>query len=135
MIPATTRRAQFARYLVAGAVNTALTYALLVVGMRWIGYLAAYTVAYAAGVFLGYALQSRFVFRVPFRWSAALRFPLVYVVQYLFGAMLLWLLAGRFHSDARVAALVVVIANVPLGFVLSRLVLLRHRSVSSARDR
>lgn len=135
MIPATTRRAQFARYLIAGAVNTALTYALLVVGMRWIGYLAAYTVAYVAGVFLGYALQSRFVFRVAFRWSAALRFPFVYFVQYLSGAVLLWVLAGRLHFDPRIAALVVVVANVPLGFVLSRLVLVRDRSVSSAHDR
>jgi putative flippase GtrA len=135
MILPTARRAQFARYLVAGALNTALTYALLLVGMRWIGYLAAYTVAYAAGIVLGYALQSLFVFRVAFRWSAALRFPFVYVVQYLFGAVLLWVLAGRLHIDARIAALVVVIANVPLGFVLSRLVLVRDRSTSPTRDR
>jgi len=135
MSPATTPRLQFARYLVAGAVNTAVTYALLVVAMGWIGYLAAYTLVYALGVVFGYWLQSRFVFGVAFRWSAALRFPLVYIVQYLFGAALLWLLAGRLHVDARVAALVVVIANVPLGFLLSRRVLVRDRSVSSARDR
>jgi len=135
MSPAITRRAQFARYLVAGAVNTAVTYALLVVAMRWIGYLAAYTVIYALGIAFGYWLQSRFVFHVPLAWRAALRYPLVYLVQYAFGFVLLALLVDTVHVDKDVAALVVVIANVPLGFLLSRRVLLRDADVSSARGR
>ena len=135
MSPAITRRAQFARYLVAGAVNTAVTYALLVVAMRWIGYLAAYTVVYALGIAFGYWLQSRFVFHVPLAWRAALRYPLVYLVQYAFGFVLLALLVDTVHVDKDLAALVVVIANVPLGFLLSRRVLLRDADVSSARGR
>jgi putative flippase GtrA len=135
MSPAITRRAQFARYLVAGAVNTAVTYALLVVAMRWIGYLAAYTVIYALGIAFGYWLQSRFVFHVPLAWRAALRYPLVYLVQYAFGFVLLALLVDTVHVDKDLAALVVVIANVPLGFLLSRRVLLRDADVSSARGR
>jgi putative flippase GtrA len=135
MSPAITRRAQFARYLVAGAVNTAVTYALLVVAMRWIGYLAAYTVIYALGIAFGYWLQSRFVFHVPLGWRAALRYPLVYLVQYAFGFVLLALLVDTVHVDKDLAALVVVIANVPLGFLLSRRVLLRDADVSSARGR
>jgi len=135
MSPAITRRAQFARYLIAGAVNTAVTYALLVVAMRWIGYLAAYTVIYALGIAFGYWLQSRFVFHVPLAWRAALRYPLVYLVQYAFGFVLLALLVDTVHVDKDLAALVVVIANVPLGFLLSRRVLLRDADVSSARGR
>jgi len=135
MSPAITRRAQFARYLVAGAVNTAVTYALLVVAMRWIGYLAAYTVIYALGIAFGYWLQSRFVFHVPLAWRAALRYPLVYLVQYAFGFVLLALLVDTVHVDKDLAALVVVIANVPLGFLLSRRVILRDADVSSARGR
>jgi putative flippase GtrA len=135
MSPAITRRAQFARYLVAGAVNTAVTYALLVVAMRWIGYLAAYTVIYALGIAFGYWLQSRFVFHVPLAWRAALRYPLVYLVQYAFGFVLLALLVDTVHVDKDLAALVVVIANVPLGFLLSRRVLLRDADASSARSR
>ena len=135
MSPATTRRAQFARYLVAGAVNTAVTYALLVVAMRSMGYLAAYTIVYALGIAFGYWLQSRFVFHVPLAWRAALRYPLVYLAQYVFGFVLLALLVDTAHIDKDLAALVVVIANVPLGFLLSRRVLLRARGVSCARNR
>lgn len=138
MISVETPRTQFARYLVAGAANTALTYALLVVAMRFIGYLGAYTIVYAVGIVFGYWLQSRFVFRVPLAWRVALRFPLVYLVQYAVGAGVLWLLVDGAHVDNDVAALIVVIANVPLGFLLSRLLLARtrvpHRSAPTERS-
>jgi putative flippase GtrA len=114
---------QFTRYLIAGVVNTAITYGLLVAALRWLPYAAAYTVAYVSGVAIGYLLQSRFVFRVPLGIRRALRFPLVYVAQYVVGIALLWLLVDRLGTEATWAALVVVVANVPLGFMLSRLLL------------
>ena len=111
---------QFLRYLVAGGVNTLATYALMVALMRVLPYLVAYTTAYVAGIGLGYALQSRFVFGVPMAWRTALRFPLAYAGQYAFGALLLWALVdvARLAPDA--AALIVVAASVPVGFLLNR---------------
>jgi putative flippase GtrA len=71
-------------------------------------------------------IQSRFVFRVAPAWRTALRFPIIYLVQYLFGVSLLWILVEGLHMVRSKAALAVVIANVPLGFVLSRLLLVRR---------
>jgi len=111
---------QFLRYLVAGGVNTLATYVLLVALMRVLPYLVAYTTAYVLGIGLGYALQSRFVFGVPIAWRTALRFPLAYVAQYGFGALLLWLLVERIAVAPDLAAIVVVVASIPVGFVLNR---------------
>jgi putative flippase GtrA len=111
---------QFLRYLVAGGVNTLATYALLVVLMRVLPYLVAYTTAYVVGIGLGYALQSRFVFGVPIAWRTALRFPLAYVAQYASGALLLWLLVARMTVAPDLAAIVVVAASIPVGFLLNR---------------
>ena len=119
---------QFVRYLAAGAINTACTYALLIVAMQWIAYLAAYTIAYIVGIALGYWFQSRFVFGARFAWRTALRFPLVYVVQYAFGFALLWFLVETVRVGSDRAALIVVVVNVPLGFALSRLLLARRSS-------
>lgn len=116
-------RVEFVRYLVVGAVNTVVTYALFVAAMHVMTYLLAYSGAYAAGIAIGYALQSRFVFRVPIQWRTALRFPLAYVVQYVAGAALLWLLVDYLAIARGVAALIVVAATVPLGFALNRLAL------------
>lgn len=116
-------RAQLARYIAAGLVNTAVTYALLVLGMRWLHYAVAYTLVYAVGIALAYWLQTRFVFRVTPRWRTALRFPLVYAVQYALGLVLLTALVEIAALPRQWAALIAIGANVPAGFVLSRLLL------------
>ena len=119
-------RAQFLRYLVAGGVNTLATYVLLVALMRILPYLVAYTSAYVAGIGLGYVLQSRFVFGVPIAWRSALRFPLAYVAQYAFGALLLWTLVDHLAVRPEIAAIAVVLAGVPVGFLLNRYALGRR---------
>ena len=124
-------RAHFARYVIAGLVNTAVTYALLLVALHWIAYLAAYTIVYVLGVVFGWWLQSRFVFQVPIAWRTLIRFPLVYAAQYVCGAVLLWLLVEVARVPSSWAALAAVASTVPLGFLLSRrLLALREPMVS-----
>jgi putative flippase GtrA len=123
MRPAHTDAGRFRRYLLAGAANTAVSYVLLAVALQWLHYLLAYTLAYAAGIVLAYMLQSRYVFRVPLRWRSALRFPLVYVVQYVIGVAVLAALARMVSWPAWLTALVVIVVTVPIGFMLSRVVL------------
>ena len=118
-------RGQFARFLVAGAINTACTYVLYLVLLRPLGYAIAYAVAYVAGILISYALNARFVFRVPMRFADLLRFPLVYVVQYAAGAVILWMLVERVGVPAQWAVAGVIAVTVPMVFVLSRYVLVR----------
>ncbi len=116
-------RHEAARYLVAGGVNTAVTYLLLLAALRVLEYRVAYTVVYVAGIAFAYWLQSRYVFGAPLRWRTGLAFPLVYVVQYAAGLAVLWLLVGRFGVPEAWAALAAIAVNVPVGFVLSRALL------------
>jgi len=52
-------------------------------------------------------------------------FPLVYLVQYLVGALLLWLLVGKLGLQPTVALVVVVAATLPMTFALTRFLLRR----------
>ena len=114
---------EFGRFLVAGAANTVLT-VLLYEGLRRVlPYLAAYSIAYVAGIAIAYALGTGYVFRRARTVASAALFPLVYVAQYLLGAGLMWLLVDRLGVHPTAAVLVVVIATVPVTFVLSRRVL------------
>jgi putative flippase GtrA len=122
---------QFTRYVITGGINTAVTYALLVAALHWLHYAVAYTLVYLAGIGLAYWLQSRFVFRVPLAWRKALRFPLVYVAQYLLGLVALALLSRWTDLPPSRSALVVVALTVPAGFVLSRLLLAPRPAGSS----
>jgi putative flippase GtrA len=121
-------RGAFLRFLVAGAVNTGATYALFLGLAQVLPYLVAYAIAYVAGIALAYALAAGFVFRVPPQWSTALRFPLVYVLQFAVGSGVMALLVEAFGVAPAFAAIAAIVASIPVTFVASRRALRAPRS-------
>ena len=115
--------AEYARFLVSGAVRTAVIYGLYLALLIVLDYQVAYGIAYLAGIVLAYALDTRFVFRSEWSWRGFLQFPLVYVAQYLVGVALLWFLVERLGIDPAVAPILVLVVLVPLTFLMSRSVL------------
>lgn len=111
------------RYVIVGGVNTAATYAAYVLLLPVMSYSAAYTVTYIAGIVLAYYLQSRFVFRQPLHWKKAFQFPVVYVVQYAAGVVLLALLVEWLGISEVIAPALVIVLSIPLTFVISRLII------------
>ena len=118
---------EFARFLAAGVVNTGVSYAIYLLLLTILPYLAAYTIAYVAGIAISYLLLTRFVFRTDRRLVTAVRFPLVYIAQYLTGSAVIVLLVETLGVRASIAAIVAIIVSIPVTFVLSRIVL-RSRS-------
>ena len=114
---------QFARFLAAGAINTVASYAIFLVLLRFVPYLVAYTIAYVIGIAISYLLMTRFVFFTPPRLRTALRFPLVYVAQYLTGSAVIVVLVEAWGIRAPIAAIAAIVASVPVTFVLSRTIL------------
>jgi len=114
---------RFARFVAFGLLNTGLTYALFLVLQPALGHMAAYTVAYLAGIAISYLLNVRFVFRSRPSWRTAIRFPLVYLAQYLWGAAVMAVLVDLWGVRPAYAMLAVTGTSVPLTFILSRLVL------------
>jgi len=119
-------RQEFLRFIVGGLLNTAVTFALFE-ALLWTGvpHLIAYTVAYLTGIVFSYWLSAHFVFRKAKTWSSAAVFPMVYVAQYFIGAGLMWLLVDHEGISPTWALIVVLAINVPLSFLLARLVFRR----------
>ena len=114
---------EFGRFVAAGAVNTIVSYAIYLTLLQWMPYLAAYTIAYAVGIGISYLLLTRFVFGAPRRLATAMRFPLVYVAQYLTGSAIILLLVEAWGIRSSIAAIVAIIGSIPVSFLLSRFVL------------
>ena len=115
-------RKTFLRYLAAGGVNTAVTYAAYLLLLRVMPYEWAYTIVFVAGIVLAYALQSRLVFEVGASWRTFLKFPLAYLLQYAVGAIGIRLLVEHRLLSPKIALLATMCITVPLGFLLSRYV-------------
>ena len=89
---------RFARFVVVGAANTALSYGVYLLLLLVIDYRVAYTVAYVAGLVFGYLAQARLVFRAQLGARSAVAYVATYAAMYLASVLMLWLavdLAGR----------------------------------------
>ncbi len=113
---------RFFRFIISGGLNTALTYGIYLGLLQLMPYRISYTIAYVSGIAISYALNRSFVFRSHHGLRSILLFPMVYVVQYALGMLLLWLWVEMAGLSDKVGPLVVVAVNLPLTYVLSRFV-------------
>src|SRR5712671_5802470 len=111
---------EFYRFIFWGGVNTLSGYLIYAVLLRLLPYLLSYTVAFIISIFISYFLNSKFVFNQALRLSKAIKYPLVYLVQYLIGTISLYLLVQILRVNKLLAPLFVVVLTIPVTFFLSR---------------
>jgi len=120
------------RFLIAGGLNTLLTYLIYLAILPFTAYWMAFSISFAAGVFIAYALNAGFVFRTPFSVAKMAKFPALYVVQYLAGLLLLRVLVGSLGIDERIAPLINVALLTPLTFMINRWFLVQRGNDGAA---
>ena len=111
---------EFFRFLLSGGVNTLATYLIYLLFLRIMSYGAAYSLAYLTGIYLSYYLNYRLVFNERPRWSSAIQYPLVYMLQYFIGVIFLYILVRYEYLDRVIAPLAVIILTLPITFLMSR---------------
>lgn len=112
-------RLEFLRFLLVGASNTLLSWLLFVAFVRFMPYAAAYTLAYGLSIISSYFFNVRFVFKVRVSLASFLKFPLVYIVQYSLGMLLMWLIAGYMKVQAELAMATAMAISIPVTFIVS----------------
>lgn len=118
---------RWVKFLLGGLVNTGFSYTVYLLLKVVLTYQVAYLLSYVSGVVFSYLVNSLVVFRVTLSWRRFLSFPLVYVGQYLAGALLLSLLVEILGISKVWAPLLVAAALLPLTYLLSKLLLLRKK--------
>ena len=111
---------EFYRFIFWGGINTLAGYLTYVLLLKFLPYLISYSIAYVFGVFLSYFLNSKFVFKQELKLSKAVKYPLVYLVQYLLGLVSLYLLVQILNVNQLVAPALVVLVTIPVTYLLSR---------------
>ena len=114
---------EFARFLLAGATNTVLSYLLYLFLLEFLAYLLAYSIAYCIGIAISYFLNVYFVFKKRASLASFIKFPAVYLIQYCLGAVMLWLLVGGAGITPAIAMIGVIVVTIPVTFLASRFVL------------
>lgn len=97
-----------------------VTYGLYILLLAWTGYLVAYVIAYALGIVLAYVSNAVLVFKQPINRRSALSFPLVYIVQFLLGLLVLRALVEWFQVPEWLGLGLSVLITLPITYLMSR---------------
>ena len=108
------------RCLLAGGLNTAVTYLMYLALLRVTSYQISYAVAFVSGIAISYVLGRMFVFKVHQGYRSALMLPLVYLIQYLTGAAVVWAWVDLFDQHPMLAPAISILVTVPLTYFLSK---------------
>lgn len=118
----------FARFLVSGGFNTAVTYALYCLLLLFWPYRMSYTIAFVSGIILSYFLNRVFVFRARSGIGTFALFPLIYLFQYLAGLAVVSIWVEMLAWSTLTAPFAAIALTVPLTFVLS------HRLFTNGKE-
>ncbi|MDO5624838.1 MAG: GtrA family protein [Pseudomonadota bacterium] len=117
---------QFVRYLLAGGVNTAISYGIYLGLLGPLGYRMAYPLAFVAGIGLSFLLLRHWVFaRAGRRFSLGL-VALGHGAQLALGWVVVEVWVAWLHMPDALAPLAAIVVCVPLMFALQRWVFSSH---------
>jgi len=111
---------EFYRFVFWGGVNTLAGYLFYAFLLLFLPYLLSYSIAFIISIFVSYFLNSKFVFNEALKLSKAVKYPLVYLVQYLIGTISLYLLVRVLGVNKLLAPVFVIVLTIPATFFLSR---------------
>lgn len=127
------------RFLLVGALNTALGYGLFALALLLLGeslYIPAYVIAYALSILAGFTLQRTIVFRVRGDlWKDLLRYASVQLTSFLVNLVLLPLLVEVFGLSALIAqGIILVLTLVGTYFAHRHFSFRRSESIGGSRN-
>lgn len=111
---------EFARFVLVRGLCAVLSYGAYLLLLLSSSYEFAYVSSYLFGIVLAYLVNSRFVFRVAMSRRSAIRFPLVYIVQFVGTFLILRFAVQWAHISPSIAYGLAVCVTIPITFVLSR---------------
>lgn len=114
---------EYARFLICGGLNTLLTYAVYALCLIILPYKISYSLAYICGIFISYYLNSHFVFRESVSLGKFLQYPMVYLVQYILGIVILHICIELLHFSEWLAPFLVIVLSLPVTFILSKFII------------
>lgn len=113
---------EFIKFIIIGCINTGAGYVLYLAFIQAMAYPYAYSLSFSLSIVISYLLNAHFVFNEPLSFKKFLAFPLVYLVQYLSGLVLMYLAVEQLSIPVSLAPLLVVIITLPVTFLLAQFI-------------
>ena len=117
---------KFIKFLSAGVINSVASYLVYLLLVLFLNYQASYATAFVFGIVLSFILNTKYVFEVDQTIKKFVLFPLVYLVQYILGAIMLNFLIELIGVNKFFAPLVIAVFLLPVSYILSKKILINN---------
>ena len=124
---------EFFRFLIAGVVTTVLSYFIYLLFLVVVDYRYAFSISFAVGIVISFFTYSSFVFRKKYTWHKILKYPVIYLLQYIIGLFLITFVVESIGVNRQYAPLVNLILLTPLSFLLNRYFFKSKRSLNAKK--
>lgn len=118
----------FLKFLFVGGLNTVITYLIYLLFIIYFQYKIAYGIAYVVGIVSSYLMNSMFVFKARLSIRTMIKFPLVYLLQFIISILLLYFCVDFININEKLAPLIVIAITIPATFLLSKYILIGNTS-------
>jgi putative flippase GtrA len=113
---------RFIKFGVVGVINTSISLIIynifLVFGFH---YIVSNAIGYIAGIFTGYALSSKYVFKTEMDTKKGSKFVLTYISSFIIGSFILILLVDYLKIPKEIAPIFVIIFNLVYNYLINKI--------------
>lgn len=117
---------KFLKFIGVGGLNTILSYMVYLLLLMLINYQVSYAIAFVFGILLSFWLNTQYVFQSKRTIKKFTLFPLVYVIQYVAGALLLGALVEYLYIDKIFGPIIVTVILLPMTYLMSKKILMKE---------
>ncbi|PJK01612.1 polysaccharide synthesis protein GtrA [Lysobacteraceae bacterium NML03-0222] len=108
------------RFLIGGAINTLLAYAIYLLLLYITPYATAYTLSYVIGIISGFAINTYFVFHSKWNWRKFFSFPLIHIFNYIASMGIVVASTEILGIPKQISPIIATATMLPINFILTK---------------
>lgn len=108
------------RFLIGGASNTLLAYAIYLLLLYITPYATAYTLSYVIGIISGFAINTYFVFHSKWNWRKFFSFPLIHIFNYIASMGIVVASTEILGIPKQISPIIATATMLPINFILTK---------------
>lgn len=108
------------RFLIGGASNTLLAYAIYLLLLYITPYATAYTLSYVIGIISGFAINTYFVFHSKWNWRKFFSFPLIHIFNYIASMGIVVASTEILGIPKQISPIIATATILPINFILTK---------------
>lgn len=117
---------KFIRFIIAGSINTAISYSIYLMLLIQLSYTWSYTISFICGILISYFMGRTFIFEEHKGILTIITIPFIYITQYLFGMVVIWLWVDALGLPKYPAPLLATILSLPMTYVMTRVAFVKN---------